>query len=88
LVSIDEGDIGKRLDIIGKREKWLIKELNKDKTIINEIMTEIGASWEKSQNEVIKKMEEYKFGKDLINEVVSNWSKLKEDLMNESIEFE
>ena len=40
LVSIDEGDIGKRLDILGGREKWLIKALNKDKTIINEIRDE------------------------------------------------
>ena len=40
-VSIDEGDIGKRLDIIGKRETWLIKALNKDKTIINEILNEL-----------------------------------------------
>ena len=88
LVSIDEGDIGKRLDIIGKREKWIIEGLNRDKTIINEIMTEIEASWEKSQNNVIKKMEEYKFGSGLIKEVVSNWIKLKEDLENEGIEFE
>ena len=33
-------------------------------------------------------MEEYKFGKDLIKEVVSNWSKLKKYLENEGIEFE
>ena len=88
MVSIDEGDIGKRLDIIGKREKWIIEGLNRDKTIINEIMTEIEASWEKSQNDVIKKMEEYKFGSGLIKEVVSNWIRLKEDLENEGIEFE
>ena len=88
LVSIDEGDIGKRLDIIGKREKWIIEGLNRDKTIINEIMTEIETSWEKSQNDVIKKMEEYKFGSGLIKEVVSNWIRLKEDLENEGIEFE
>ena len=35
LVSIDEGDIGKRLDIIGGREKWLIKALNKDLSLIH-----------------------------------------------------
>ena len=29
LVSIDEGDIGKRLDILGGREKWIIQGLNK-----------------------------------------------------------
>jgi hypothetical protein len=88
LVSIDEGDIGKRLDIIGKREKWIVEGLNRDKTIINEIITEIDASWEKNQNDVIKKMEEYKFGSGLIKEIVSNWIRLKEDLGNEGIEFE
>ena len=29
LVSIDEGDIGKRVGIIGRR-KWIIKNMNKD----------------------------------------------------------
>ena len=44
-----KGDIGKRLDIIGGREKWLIGALNKDKTIINEIRDEcfgtVGKVW-------------------------------------------
>jgi hypothetical protein len=45
LVSIDEGDIGKRLDILGGngKHKWLIKELNKDKSIIKEIIYELTA---------------------------------------------
>ena len=41
LVSIDEGDIGKRLDILGGRERWIINGLNADKTIINEILVEL-----------------------------------------------
>ena len=41
LVSIDEGDIGKRLDILGGRERWIIDGLNADKTLINEILNEL-----------------------------------------------
>ena len=41
LVSIDEGDIGKRLDILGGREKWLVEALNQDKSIIKEIIDDI-----------------------------------------------
>ena len=86
LVSIDEGDIGKRLDIIGKREGWLIKALNKDKTIINEILNELTYQHTKIIMS-LEMMERYKFGFDLINEVNENWGNLKKDLIKEGIEF-
>ena len=86
-VSIDEGDIGKRLDIIGKREKWLIKALNKDKTIINEILNELTYDHTKIIMS-LEEMERYKFGFELINEVENNWKNLKVDLESEGIEFE
>jgi hypothetical protein len=85
-VSIDEGDIGKRLDIIGKRETWLINKLNEDKTIINEILEELS-----NQANVImclEKMEKYKFGIELRNEVENNWKNLRKDLEAEGIEFD
>ena len=85
-VSIDEGDIGKRLDIIGKRETWLINKLNEDKTIINEILEELS-----SQVNVImclEKMEKYKFGQELRDEVENNWKNLRKDLEAEGVLFE
>ena len=85
-VSIDEGDIGKRLDIIGKREKWLIKELNKDKKIISEILEECFGTDEMKEY-VIDKMKEYKFSDMLYKEVLNNWENLKKDLEKEGVEF-
>jgi len=86
LVSIDEGDIGKRLDIIGKREKWLIKALNKDKTIINEILTELTYDHTKIIM-CLEEMERYKFGVELRDEVGNNWKNLKVDLEKEEVHF-
>jgi hypothetical protein len=87
LVSIDEGDIGKRLDIIGGREKWLIGALNKDKTIINEIR---GVCFETvgKCGLVVQKMKEYKFSDELCHEVIKNWCNLRKDLEAEGVEFE
>ena len=82
-VSIDEGDIGKRLDIIGKREKWLINALNKDKTIIKEIIDEVSGHLKKEF--VIKKMKKYMFSDDLCNEVLNNWKYLTRDLECEGV---
>lgn len=84
LVSIDEGDIGKRLDIIGGRERWLIKALNKDKTIINEIINELKCC---NISRCLDEMEKFKFGLGLIHEVENNWKNLKKDLQEEGIEF-
>ena len=85
LVSIDEGDIGKRLDILGGREKWLVKKLNKDKSIINEILNELNGHLKKEI--VIKKMVEYKFNDNLCNEILNNWKNLSVDLMKEGIKL-
>ena len=86
LVSIDEGDIGKRLDIIGGREKWLIKVLNKDKSIIEEILSELYGTVGK-MGFVVKKMKEYKFSDELCDEVLNNWNNLRKDLESEGVEF-
>ena len=87
-VSIDEGDIGKRLDMIGKREGWLIKALNKDKTIINEILDELVFDLEYKVVQVLKKMTEYKFSHDLCNEVLNNLNNLRADLEAEGVLFD
>ena len=86
-VSIDEGDIGKRLDIIGKRERWLIKALNKDKTIINEILNELTYDHTKIIMS-LEEMERYKFKRILIDEVENNWKNLRKDLEAEGVLFE
>ena len=85
LVSIDEGDIGKRLDIIGGKNKWLISALNKDKSIIEEILSELYGTVGK-MGFVVKKMKEYKFSDELCDEVLNNWKNLRSDLKNEGIE--
>ena len=87
-VSIDEGDIGKRLDIIGKREKWLIKALNKDKSIINEILEEMNKSWSEYDCLIWSIMADYNFSKELMDEVLKNFKNLRTDLESEGVEFD
>ena len=86
LVSIDEGDIGKRLDIIGRREKWMVERLNKDITIISEIVAEL--AYLPNLISCSKMMERYKFGVGLRKEVENNWKNLRVDLEAEGIMFE
>tara|TARA_Y100000385_G_C12905539_1_gene556116 strand:- start:185 stop:883 length:699 start_codon:yes stop_codon:yes gene_type:complete len=93
LVSIDEGDIGKRVDILGGngKHKWLIKALNKDKSIIKEIMSELISvefPFVKSMKIIEEKMREYKFSDELIKEVSRNFRNLVADLKGEGVEFE
>lgn len=90
LVSIDEGDIGKRLDILGGKgkHKWLIKTLNEDKTIIKEILEEINYAWDKEYDCLIWSiMADYNFSKELIHEVTNNFKNLRKDLESEGVEF-
>ena len=85
MVSIDEGDIGKRLDILGGREKWIVDGLNGDKRVINEILNELSAG---SALLLVNKMKQYKFSDDLCNEVINNWNNLRKDLEAEGVLFE
>ena len=88
MVSIDEGDIGKRLDILGGRERWLVKELNKDKTIINEILEEINKAWDEEYDCLVWSiMADYNFSKELIDEVTNNYKNLRKDLESEGVKF-
>ena len=91
LVSIDEGDIGKRLDILGGREKWLVNALNADKKIIKEIMSELISvefPFVESMKFISEKMKKYKFSDELIREVSRNFRNLVVDLKNEGVEFD
>ena len=91
LVSIDEGDIGKRVDILGGngKHKWLVKELNKDKTIINEILEEINKAWDEEYDCLVWSiMADYNFSKELIDEVTNNYKNLRKDLESEGVKFE
>lgn len=88
LVSIDEGDIGKRLEILGKREKWLVVALNKDKAIINEIIAELNSDWNEKSELVKDIMRKYMFSEELFEEVCKNWENLANDLKLEGVEFE
>ena len=85
--GIDEGDIGKRLDILGGRERWIIDGLNADKTIINEILVELSNN-QASVIMCLEKMEKYKFSRELQDEVENNWKNLRKDLEAEGVEFE
>ena len=91
LVSIDEGDIGKRLDILGGREKWLVNALNNDRSIIKEIMCELISvefPFVESMKLIEEKMNKYKFSNELIKEVSRNFKNLVVDLKSEGVEFD
>ena len=60
--------------------------MNKDKTIINEILNELTYDHTKIIMS-LEEMERYKFGFELINEVENNWKNLKSDLEKEGVEF-
>ena len=87
LVSIDEGDIGKRVDILGGngKHKWLIKALNRDKSIIKEIIDEVLG---KNETFIWKTMKKYMFSDELCYEVKDNMRKLIYDLQQEGVEVE
>ena len=76
--------MGKRVSILGGRGKWLVKMLNRNKSIINEILNELNGHFEI----VVKKMKEYKFNDELCEEVLNNWKNLYNDLKSEGVEFD
>jgi len=84
-VSIDEGDIGKRLDILGKKDRWVVQALNKDKSIIKEIIDEVLG---KNETLIWNTMKKYCFSDDLCYEVKDNMKKLIYDLQQEGVVVE
>ena len=63
------------------------KALNKDKTIINEILNELTYDHTKIIMS-LEEMERYKFKRILIDEVENNWKNLRKDLEAEGVLFE
>ena len=59
--------------------------MNKDKSIINEIMIDICKYFD--ENFISMKMKEYKYNDLMIMEVLNNFKILKEDLESEGVEF-
>ena len=86
LVSIDEGDIGKRVDIIGRKNRWLMNALNKDKCIVYEILNEVDTAWKLHSEMICSIMKEYKFTEELFEEVCKNYNNLLKDLVGEGFE--
>jgi len=89
-VSIDEGEMGCRVDILGGngKHKWLIKALNMDKTIINEILEEMNKAWSEYDCLIWSIMADYNFSKEIMDEVLKNWKNLRKDLKSEGVEFD
>lgn len=86
LVSIDEGDIGKRVDIIGRKNRWLMNALNKDNGIVYEILNEVDTAWKLHSEMISSIMMEYKFTKELFEEVRKNYNNLLKDLVGEGFQ--
>jgi len=86
LVSIDEGDIGKRVDIIGRKNRWLMNALNKDNGIVYEILNEVDTAWKLHSEMISSIMMEYKFTKELFEEVRKNYNNLLSDLVGEGFQ--
>ena len=86
LVSIDEGDIGKRVDIIGRKNRWLMNALNKDNGIVYEILNEVDTAWKLHSEMISSIMMEYKFTKELFEEVCKNYNNLLSDLVGEGFQ--
>ena len=85
LVSIDEGDIGKRVGIIGGRNKWLIKEINKKAGLCKSVLADINSNKVEKLDFIKREMKVFKFSPELIQEVEDNWKNLEKDLQSEGL---
>ena len=81
LVSIDEGDIGKRKSIFGGREKWLKKHLTS--AILTEVYSDISNKWHVKLANLEKLMKEFGYSKETICKVGRNYNNLENDLRAE-----
>ena len=85
LVSVDEGDIGKRVGIIGGRNTWLVREINKNKGLVAEVLADIHSNKEGKLEGIKREMKKYVFTEELMTEVEKNWGMLEKDLQLEGI---
>ena len=81
LVSIDEGDIGKRKGIFGAREKWLKTYLNNE--IMQDAYNDIIMKKEEKKKEIKKWMEKYDYNNNIIDKVLLHYDNLEIDLKKE-----
>ena len=78
LVSIDEGEIGKRKSIFGGREKWLKKHLTN--AIMNEAYSDIWNDHWGKKAEICRQMKKFGYSENTIDEVELNYDNLDDDL--------
>ena len=81
LVSIDEGEIGKRKSIFGGREKWLKKFLTS--AILTEAYSDIWNDHWGKKAEICKQMKKFGYSEETIDQVELNYDNLDDDLKSE-----
>ena len=81
LVSIDEGDIGKRKGIFSMREKWLKKYLTAD--VVKEVYEDVVNEKKEKAAFICSLMEKFGYSKDVIDSVMSWYDKLEDSLKEE-----
>ena len=81
LVSIDEGEIGKRKSIFGGREKWLKKHLTS--SILTEAYSDIWNDHWGKKAEICKQMKKFGYSEETIDQVELNYDNLDDDLKSE-----
>jgi hypothetical protein len=79
LVSIDEGDIGKKQNIFGN--KWIKKYLTYD--IVNNAYTDIINNKVEKQKFIINIMKKFNYSKIIIDKVINNYDNLENDIKQE-----
>ena len=85
LVSIDEGDIGKRVGIIGGRNKWLVGEMNKKIGLCKGVLADINSNKVEKLEFIKREMGDFNFSTELIQEVEKNWRNIEKDLESEGL---
>lgn len=78
LVSIDEGEIGKRKSIFGGREKWLKKHLTT--AIMGKAYSDIWNDHWGKKAEICRQMKKFGYSEKTIDEVELNYDNLDDDL--------
>lgn len=81
IVSIDEGDIGKRKTIFGGRDKWLKKYLTED--VMKEAYSEIIDNKDEKKMDIRVIMKEFKYNDEVICGVERNFDGLEQTLKDE-----
>ena len=81
LVSIDEGEIGKRKSIFGGREKWLKKHLTT--AIVSEAYSDIWSDHWGKKADICKQMKKFGYSETTIDQVELNYDNLDDDLKSE-----